>query len=229
VNGQPILDNAWLFAHGLATTLGLLSASLLAGGALAVPMAVARTSRHWWMARPVWLFTYAIRGTPLLVQLYLLYYGVAQFEAVRNSVAWVALRSAWFCAALAMAINTCAYTTEMLAGAIRSLPYGELEAADALGMSAWQRLRRIVLPLAFRRSIPAYSNETVMMLHGTSLASVVTLVDVTGVARDINSRFYLPFEAFLTAAALYLALTFALVAAFRQAERRWLAPLRRGN
>ena len=160
------------------------------------------------------------------MQLFLLYYGLAQFDAVRSSLAWPLLKSAWFCAALAMAINTCAYTTEMLAGAIRALPHGEIEAALAIGMSSGQRLRRIVLPLALRRSLPAYSNEAVMMLHGTSLASVVTLMDITGVARDVNARFYLPFESFIAAAALYLLLTFALVAAFAHAERRWLAPLR---
>jgi arginine/ornithine transport system permease protein len=126
-----------------------------------------------------------------------------------------------------MAVNTCPYTTEMLAGAIRSLPPGQIEAADAVGMSSWQRLRRVVLPLALRRSIPAYSNEVVMMLHGTSLASVVTLVDITGAARDVNARFYLPFESFLAAALLYLFLTFISVGLFRQAERRWLEPLRR--
>jgi len=163
------------------------------------------------------------------VQLYLLYYGAAQFEWVRASVAWTALKSAWFCAMLAMAVNTCAYTTEMLAGAIRSLPPGEIEAAAAVGMSSWQRLRRVVLPLALRRSIPAYSNEAVMMLHGTSLASVVTLVDITGAARDVNARYYLPFESFLAAASLYLVLTFVLVGLFRRAERRWLAPLRRAT
>lgn len=227
MNAEPLLQNASLYLGGLVTTLGLLAAALLVGGSAAVPLAICRARPGTRGCYAVRLFTYVIRGTPLLVQLYLLYYGMAQFEWVRASVAWHALKSAWFCAALAMAINTCAYTTEMLAGAIRSLPHGELEAADAVGMSSWQRLRRVVLPLALRRSIPAYSNEVVMMLHGTSLASVVTLVDITGAARDLNARFYLPFESFVAAAALYLLLTFVLVGLFRQAERRWLEPLRR--
>ena len=178
-----------------------------------------------WLSKPVWLFTYVIRGTPMLVQLFLLYYGLAQFEAVRNSVLWPWLSSAWFCAVAAFAINTCAYTTEILHGAMKAVPFGEIEAAKALGMSRWTTLRRIVLPSAFRRSLPAYGNEVVLMLHGTSLASVVTIADLTGAAREVNSVHYLPFEAFITAALFYLAITFVLVALFRAAERRWLAPL----
>ena len=162
----------------------------------------------------------------MLVQLFLVYYGLAQFEAVRASVFWPWLSSAWFCAVLAFAVNTCAYTTEIIAGALRALPAGELEAARSLGMSRSQVVRRILLPSALRRSLPAYGNEAIMMLHGTSLASIVTLLDLTGAARELNSRFYLPFEAFITAALFYLALTFVLVALFRRAEHRWLAHLR---
>jgi arginine/ornithine transport system permease protein len=172
----------------------------------------------------VWLFTYAIRGTPLLVQLFLLYYGLAQFEWVRASAAWPLLKSAWFCAVAAFAINTCAYTVEILHGAIKAVPAGEVEAARALGMGRWQALRRIVLPSALRRSLPAYGNEVVLMLHGTALASVVTLHDLTGVAREVNSIHYLPFEAFVTAALCYLVITVVLVGAFQLAERRWLRP-----
>jgi arginine/ornithine transport system permease protein len=113
----------------------------------------------------------------------------------------------------------------MLAGAIRATPHGEVEAARSFGMSWAVLMRRIVLPSALRRCLPAYSNEVIMMLHGTSLASTVTLLDLTGAARELNSRFYLPFEAFVTAALFYLALTFALVAAFRRAEARWLGHL----
>ena len=225
MNVQPILENLAQFGHGALMTVALLLGSLVVGGALAVPLAVVRASGGA-AGRLVFGLTYLIRGTPLLVQLFIVYYGLAQFEGLRASVAWPLLRSASFCAVLAMAVNTCAYTTEMLHGAIRALPHGEIEAALSLGMSRWQMLRRVVLPLAMRRSIPAYSNEAVMMLHGTSLASVVTLMDVTGVARDLNARFYLPFESFLAAAAIYLGLTFALVGAFRFAESRWLAPLR---
>jgi arginine/ornithine transport system permease protein len=214
------------FVEGLQVTAILLAASLALGLAGAIPLAIARRSRRPWLSRPVWLFTYAIRGTPLLVQLFLLYYGLAQFEAVRGSVAWAWLSSAWFCAIAAFAINTCAYTTEILAGSLEATPAGEIEAARALGMGRATVMRRILLPSALRRAIPAYSNEAIMMLQGTSLASIVTLLDLTGAASEMNSRTYLPFEAFLTAAAFYLALTFVLVALFHRAERRWLAHLR---
>jgi arginine/ornithine transport system permease protein len=226
VNLDAIAQSLPLYFSGTLVTVELLAASLAAGLACAIPFAVLRNSTSVWISRPVWLFTYVIRGTPLLVQLFLIYYGLAQFEAVRASALWPLLSQAWFCAALAFAINTCAYTTEIVAGAIAATSAGEIEAARALGMSRPTLYRRILLPSALRRSLPAYSNEVIMMLHGTSLASIVTLLDLTGAAREMNSRYYLPFEAFITAAVFYLALTFVLVSLFHLAERRWLAHLR---
>jgi len=225
MNFDAIAQNLPLYAAGVLTTLKLLVIALAVGLVAAVPLAVLRSRPQRWARGPVWLFTYAIRGTPLLVQLFLIYYGLAQFAVVRDSVFWPWLSSPWFCACLAFAINTCAYTTEIVAGAIRNTPHGEIEAARALGLSAAQVMCRIVLPSAARRAIPSYGNEVILMLHGTSLASVVTLLDLTGVARDVNSRFYIPFEAFITAGALYLAITLALVGLFHAAERRWLAHL----
>jgi len=225
MNGQAILESLPLYGHGALVTLGLLAAALALGLAAAVPLAVLRRWPSRWVSGPVWCFTYAIRGTPLLVQLFLLYYGLAQFDAVRASVLWPWLSSAWFCAIAAFAISTCAYTTEILHGAMKAVPAGEIEAAKALGMSRWVMLRRIVLPSAFRRSLPAYGNEVVLMLHATSLASIVTIADLTSAAREVNSTYYLPFEAFVTAALFYLMITFVLVALFRAAERRWLVPL----
>ena len=228
MNLDVILENLPLYLDGLLTTVQLLLLSLLIGGLAALPLAVARASRRRWLSVPVWGFTYAIRGTPMLVQLFLVYYGLAQFETVRESPFWPWLASAWFCAVLAFAVNTCAYTTEIVAGAIAATSAGEIEAARSFGMSRGQVLRRIVLPSALRRSLPAYSNEAIMMLHGTSLASIVTLLDLTGAAREVNSRHFLPFEAFVTAGAFYLALTFVLIALFRRAEARWLGHLQSG-
>lgn len=226
MNFAAIADNAPQYLAGAWTTIQLLFIALVGGLVFAVPFAVLRTLPSAWAWRPVWLFTYVIRGTPLLVQLFLIYYGLAQFAWVRESIAWPWLSSAWFCACLAFAINTCAYTTEIIAGAIRTTPPGEVEAARAMGMSRSTLFRRILLPSAARRAIPAYGNEVILMLQGTSLASVVTLLDLTGVARDVNSRFFVPFEAFIAAALLYLAITLVLVGAFHLAERRWLAHLR---
>ena len=220
-----IVEYLPLFGKGILMTLGLLVLSLGFGMLFALPLAVLRSLPSPWVWRPVWLYTYVIRGTPLLAQLYLLYYGLSQFEGVRASPLWPWLQSAWFCAVAAFAINTCAYTTEILHGAMKALPAGEVEAAKSLGMSRWVIFRRIVLPSAFRRSLPAYGNEVVLMLHATSIASVVTLYDLTGVAGELYSRYYAPFEAFITAAVFYAAITFLLVALFRTAEKRWLAPL----
>ena len=225
LNLEVMTGNLPLYLSGTLVTLKLLATALVAGLAVALPLAVLRSSSNPWLSRPVWLFTYVIRGTPMLVQLFLIYYGIAQFEWVRESAAWGWFVSAWFCAALAFAINTCAYTTEIIAGASQATSHGEVEAARAMGMTPATLYRRILLPSALRRALPAYSNEVIMMLHGTSLASIVTLMDITGAAREINSRFYLPFEAFLTAAAFYLLLTFVLVSLFHFAEKRWLAHL----
>lgn len=225
MNWDAIVDSLPAYGHGAWVTAQLLGMALALGLAGALPLAMLRSLPSPWLSRPVWCFTYVMRGTPMLVQLFLLYYGLAQFEAVRASLLWPWLSSAWFCAVAAFALNTCAYTTEILHGAMRAVPAGEIEAAQALGMSRWTTLRRIVLPSAFRRSLPAYGNEVVQMLHGTSLASIVTLVDLTGAAREFNSTYYLPFEAFITAGAFYFLFTLVLVSLFRVAERRWLQPI----
>ena len=222
MNVDAIIESLPLYFSGVLTTLKLLAIALFTGLMFALPLGILRASSNPWIARPVWCFTYVIRGTPMLVQLFLVYYGLAQFEWMRESALWPWFRSAWFCATLAFAINTCAYTTEMLAGSIKVTNAGELEAARSMGMSRATVMRRILLPSALRRALPAYSNEAIMMLHGTSLASIVTLMDLTGAAREMNSRFYLPFEAFLIAGVFYLALTFVLVGAFQVAEKRFL-------
>ena len=214
-----------LYLGGLLTTLKLLAFSLLFGLLAAVPLGLMRVSRRCLLRYPAWLYTYVIRGTPMLVQLFLVYYGLAQFEAVRQSPLWPYLSSATFCTCLAFALNTSAYSAELLAGSLRSTPRGEVEAARAMGMSRLTLYRRILLPSALRRALPQYSNEVLMMLQTTSLASIVTLVDITGAAKTFNARYYLPFEAFITAGLIYLALTFMLVRLFKLAERHWLAYL----
>jgi arginine/ornithine transport system permease protein len=193
---------------------------------LALPLGILRVAGPAPVRFAIWLFIYFFRGTPLLVQLFMIYYGLGQFEVVRTSVAWPLLREAWFCALLAFSLNTAAYTAEILRGAIEATPRGEIEAAQAFGMRRSQLYRRIILPGAFRRALPAYANEVIFMLHGTALASVVTLIDITGAARIINSRYYTPYEAFLTAAGLYLALTFLIVFTFSRLEHRLYVHLR---
>lgn len=220
-----------LFARGILTTLELLILSLSFGMVLALPLAILRSTNRPWLSRPVSLFTFAIRGTPLLVQVYLIYYGVGQLPWVQarwDAIwPWTLFKGPMFCTVLAFVINTTAYTVEILAGAIRATPFGEIEGGRSVGMSEVMLYRRILLPSALRRALPAYSNEVILMLQATSVASVVpSLIDITGAAGSVYSTYYLPFEAYLTAGAIYLVLTLGLVALFRMAERRWLAYLR---
>ena len=214
------------FAKGLKVCLILLVISVATGFFLSVPLAVARVSARPWLSRPVWAFTYVFRGTPLLVQLFVVYYGFAQFPALRDSALWPLLREAWFCAWLAFSLNTTAYTTEIFAGALRATPSGEVEAARAYGLDGFKLYWRILLPSALRRALPQYSNEVVGMMHATAIASTVTLVDVTRVARDVYANHLLPTEAFGTAAVIYFALTFTMVGGFKLLERRFLRHLR---
>lgn len=221
-----ILESLPLYVEGVRTTLVLLAISLLGSFFLSVPLAVARVSPNTWVSRPVWCFTYVVRGTPLLVQLFILYHGLAQFEVVRESPVWFLLRNAWFCAWLAFTLNSTAYTTEIFAGALRATTVGEIEAARSYGLSNFTVYRRILLPGALRRALPQYSNEVVGLMHATAIASTVTLVDITRVARDVYANTLMVTESFGVAASLYFVLTFALVGIFKLLERRFLRHLR---
>jgi histidine transport system permease protein len=212
---------------GLVITLWLLVASLGLGFILAVPLAVAKASRNWWLSIPVSLYAYVLRGTPLYVQLLLIYSGLYSLEAVRSTpFLSTFFRDAFNCTILAFTLNTTAYTTEIFAGAIKATPSGEIEAARAYGMSGLTLYRCIILPSALRRALPAYSNEVILMLHATTLAATATVPDLLKVARNASSDFYMPFVAYGLAAVLYLCVSLALIKVFRSAERKWLAYLR---
>ena len=222
--------NLALYGEGVVTTLYLLFASLAIGAVLALAFALALTSRWRVLRAVVGAYTYVVRGTPLLIQVYLIYYGLGQLEWIQarwdEVWPWTYFKEPFFCALLAFSLNTAGYTAEMLAGAIRETSAGEIEAAQAYGMGHWRTMWRVILPSALRRSLPAYSNEVVMMLQSTSLASAVpSMIDVTSAASRVYSKFYLPFEAFLFAAGIYLLATFMLVGVFRLAERHFLAYL----
>ena len=221
-----ITDNIGIYFEGLATTLKLVSTALFLGLLLAIPLGIIQSSRNPLVRFPVFCFSYFFRGTPLLVQMFMIYYGAGQFEAIQNSFLWVVLREAYWCALIAFTLNTAAYTTEILRGAIVAAPHGEIEAARACGMSTPLLFRRILLPGAFRRALPAYGNEVIFMLHGSAIASVITIIDLTGAARQVFSRYYSPYEAFLTVAVFYMALTFTIVWLFKLVEKRWFAHLR---
>ena len=225
-----IWDNFDRFLYGVWITLNLTFLALFLGGLMAIPMAIARASRHPIFNPLVQIYTYVFRGTPLLVQTYLIYYGVGQFEFIRQSWLWdPILSSAWWCALIAFTLNTAAYTTELLRGSIADTPKGEVEAAIAAGHSYRSRMRRLILPSAFRRVIPAYSNEVIFMLHGSVVASTITLQDILGVGRWLNGRYYLAYEGFVTAALLYLSIVLCITWAFRRLERRYLRHLVRNE
>lgn len=217
-----IVESFPVYLDGLWTTVWLVALALVIGLCVSIPLAITRNSTNYALSLPSWAFIYFFRGTPLLVQLYLIYYGMDQFFPVKDTL-W---ENAWFCALVAFVLNTSAYTAEIIRGAINGLPKGEVEAAKAYGMSKFMTYRRIILPSALRRALPAYSNEVIFMLHGSAVAGIITIMDLTGAARLVNSRYYAPFESFLTAGLFYMALTFIILWCFKMTEKRFLAYLR---
>ncbi len=209
-----LLEGAWL-------TLELVGIAVIAGLILAIPLGIARASKHWYVRALPYGYMFFFRGTPLLVQLFLVYYGLAQFDAVRQGPLWPYLRDPFWCAIITMTLHTAAYIAEILRGAIQAIPPGEIEAARALGMGRRQTLLHIILPRAARIGLPAYSNEVILMLKASALASTITLLELTGMARTIIARTYLPVEIFFAAGLFYLLIAFVLVQAFKLLER-WL-------
>lgn len=221
--GRAYLYSDGAGMSGLAMTLWLFIVTMVLGLVLSLPLALARVSRKRWLRWPVELYTFVFRGTPLYIQLLTCYTGLYGLEVVRdNALLDQFLRNALNCTLLAFVLNTCAYTVEIFAGAIRNIPHGEIEAAQAYGLHGWRLNLFVVLPAALRRALPVYSNELILMLHATSLAFTATVADVLKVARDANAATFLTFQAFGIAAILYMLLSFALVGLFRLAERRWM-------
>lgn len=222
-----VLQNWTLFAYGVWITVQLTALALLAGFAIALPAGLARARRDRFWEPVLGAYVYLFRGTPLLVQTFLIYYGLAQFGWIRASWAWTFLRDPWWCALIAFSLNSGAYGTEIVRGAVATTPKGIVEAATALGLSRRQVTWLVLIPSALRRSLPQYGNEVVFMLHGSAVASVITLKDILGAGRTLNAKYYLAYEGFLTAALLYMAITFLLVWLFRLLERRYLGYLAR--
>lgn len=213
----------WLpkLIQGATLTLELTALSVIAGLIVAIPLGIVRSSKLWYVRSLPYGYIFFFRGTPLLIQLFLVYYGLGQFEAVRESVLWPYLRDPFWCAVLTMTLHTAAYIAEILRGAIQAIPPGEIEAARALGMSRGKTLLHIVLPRAARIGLPAYSNEVILMLKASSLASTVTLLELTGMTRTIIARNYQTVDMFLIAGVIYLVMSFVLIQGFKLLER-WL-------
>jgi arginine/ornithine transport system permease protein len=222
---DKIVNNLDLFLGGAWMTVQLTAIALLIGFCIALPCGLARARRVPVVSPLINAYVYAFRGTPLLVQLYLVYYGLAQFDIVKDSFAWPVLREAYWCALITFSLNSGAYATEIIRGAVATTPDGEIEAATALGLSRWQVDFLVLIPSALRRALPQYGNEVVFMLHGSVVASVITLQDILGVGRTLNARFYMAYEGILTAAVFYMVLTFALVMLFRWLENKYLKHL----
>lgn len=210
--GDRLIDGAMI-------TVKLVVLACAIGLILAVPLALARRSERRWLSIPAYLYIYFFRGTPLIVQLALLYYGLAQFETVRESPFWLVLGDAQACGLLGLTLNTTAYVAEILRGGIAAVPKGEVEAADACGMSKGMAYRRIILPRAFRIAWPAYGNEVILMLKGSALVSTITVYDLMGETRSVFSRGY-DDTVYLYAAAMYLILALGITGVFRMAEQR---------
>lgn len=215
-----LMEGGWI-------TVQITVISVVLGFMIAVPAAAMRLSGNPVLRLPVQGFMFYFRGTPLLVQLFLIYYGSGQLREPLEAVGlWGWFREAWFCAVLTLTLNTAAYTAEILRGAIQGVPRGEIEAGRAVGMSGLLLFRRIIMPKAFRIALPAYGNEVVFLLQATSLVSTITLLDLTGVARRVIAQTFAVYEVFIAAAVMYLVMVYALVFLFRWIEKR-LHPVRR--
>lgn len=214
-----VSENQVAFQRGIWLTMQLLMISTAIAFVLAVPLALMRVSRSRALSRFAYLYVYLFRGTPVLTQLFLIYYGLSQFDAVRHSVLWPILRDPFPCALIALSLNMAAYVAEVLRGGIEGVPAGEKEAGLAAGLSAFQLYRLVILPRAIRIALPALSTEMVVQMKSTALVSTITLLDVTGVARRIEARTYST-DALFVAGILYVILTWAISRGFRLAEWR---------
>lgn len=206
---------------GLPETLILVSSSLLIGFVIAIAFALMRLSRNRLLEKAARAYIHLFRSTPLLVQIYLIYYGSGQFRLFLQDIGlWSFFREAWFCAITALALNTGAYTAEIIRGGIQSVSHGEIEAGRAVGMTPFTLFRRIIFPVAMRQALPGYGNEVILMVKSTSLASTITILEITGIAKKIIAATYAPVEVFIIAGSIYLALNFGVTRMIGSLERR---------
>lgn len=224
---SPIFENLDRFAGGALLTIQLTVISLAIGLVFSLPMALARLSANPLLRIPAYCYMFYFRGTPLLVQIFLIYYGSGQFNlALREVGLWDGFfREAYFCAILTLTLNTTAYTAEIIRGGIKGVAFGEIEAARACGMSGPLLYRRIILPKAMRIALPAYSNEVVFLFQATSLVSIITMLDLTGIARDVIADSFRVFEVWIFVGLCYLVMSYGIFYLFKRAERRLMRHL----
>ncbi len=207
---ELMLDSAPKLLSATLTTLKLLSVSLFFGLFIGLIFAVMRISKNKFVNNFSYSFSYVFRGTPLLVQIFIIYFGLGQIEYLRSTILWNILKEPYWCAIIAFSLNTGAYTSEILRSAFQTIKPGLIEAGKSLGISKKVIFFKIQIPIAIKQSLPAYGNEIILMLKGTSLASTVTLMDITGVAKYIISTTFKPVEVFIVAGSIYLFLTFMI-------------------
>lgn len=215
-----VFDSIPKMLEGIGLTLELLFLSTSIGLILAVITLLMRISGRRFLAWPAMAYIYVFRGTPILVQIFVIYYGLPQFDLIRESIFWAILREPFGCMVVALSLNAGAYVSEILRGGLLGVDRGLHEAGKALGMSAPQRFIYITTPIAVRLAIPAYSNDFISMLKATALASTVTLLDMTGVARTIVAKTFAPYEIFIAAAMIYMVMTWFIQRGFGLFERR---------
>jgi len=202
-------------------TLKLLTASLFFGLFIGLLFAILRISKNIFINKFAYGYSYVFRGTPLLVQIFIIYFGLAQIEYLRTSFLWVILKEPYWCAIIAFTLNTGAYTSEILRSAFQTIKPGTIEAGKSLGISNKIIFYKIQIPIAIRQSLPAYGNEIILMMKGTSLASTVTLMDLTGVAKYIISTTFKPIEVFIVAGGIYLFMTFIIHNVIKYLEKKY--------
>ncbi len=215
INSFPKLLSATII------TLKLLSASLFFGLFIGLLFAILRMNKNLIINKFAYGYSYVFRGTPLLVQIFIIYFGLGQIEYLRSTILWIILKEPYWCAIIAFALNTGAYTSEILRSAFQTIKPGYIEAGKSLGISNKIIFYKIQIPIAIRQSLPAYGNEIILMLKGTSLASTVTLMDLTGVAKYIISTTFKPIEVFIVAGSIYLFLTFLVHTTIKYLERKF--------
>lgn len=215
-----ITDSVPKMLMGIGMTLELLVLSAVLGTALAVLFLLMRISNRWYLAWPSIAYIYIFRGTPILVQIFIIYHGFPQFEFIRESIFWPILREPYGCAVVALTLNNAAYVSEIFRGGVNGVDRGLLEAGAALGLSVRQRFTYITTPIAIRLSIPAYSNDVVSLMKATALASTITILDMMGIARNLVAETFAPYEIFMSLAVIYLVMTWFFQKGFGLFERR---------
>ena len=216
-----IIESVPRMFTGIGLTLQLLVLATILGTILAVIIALMRISNIPLLNWPAIVYIYIFRGTPMLVQIFVIYYGLSQFQTIRDSFLWIALREPFWCAIIAFSLNAGAYTAEILRGAIQGVDKGLIKASTALGLSKTQSFVHITTPIAIRLALPAFGNETISLLKSTALASIITMFDITGVARTIMAETFAPYEVFISAAIVYLFIAWFIQLGITIAEKRF--------